>query len=257
MRLSHRLLAAGFVAAAVAISSPVTAGHVEKFDLSELADGERREFESGDRTVVAERSGEVVTITMHGDEVDGRTFECRVGEDRCIIMTINDDEGDKMKMMFMRRDGDETDIEHDVIVKRFGHGDDDAEGKHMVVTTHVSGEDGEHKVIEKKVRMVGGDGEVVWHGDHDGGAVFVHEAGGPVAFETISDGGAHMVFVGKGHDDKVMLRCPEGDTHMRVDTAEADVRYECPKHGVVLEKDEHKPHVMKKRTWREKVSEEN
>ena len=260
MRTTRRRLATAlFTLTALALSAAASAGAVEKVDLSELADGERREFASGDRTVVAERAGDVVTITMSGGDSDERTFDCLLGEDKCIIMTIDEDQGHKMKMMFLRHHGDEGEQDHDVLVRRFGDGDDD-DGKRVIVTTEVDGEGGK-KVIEKKVRVIVGDGEggdVTWFGDDghkvilggdgDHHAVFVHEDdGAPLRFETITDDGAHVVFVGREADDKVMLRCPEGDTHMRVDQTEADVRYECPKHGQVLEQVEsgHGRHMIR------------
>ena len=78
--------------------------------------------------MIAERTGDVVVITMEG-EGEERTFECRVEEDRCIIMTINDDDGHKMKMMFMREDGEEVDaalaeedVLYDQLKQKFSNG---------------------------------------------------------------------------------------------------------------------------------------
>ena len=43
-----------------------------------------------------------------------------------------------------------------------------------------------------------------------------------------------MVFIST--DDKITLRCPEGDTTMRVEKTEAEDVFLCPKHSVPLEK---------------------
>ena len=50
-----------------------------------------------------------------------------------------------------------------------------------------------------------------------------------------------------GDGEEVVLRCPEGDTTMRVDLDEADETYLCPKHSLPLEKlaTAGKPHRVK------------
>jgi hypothetical protein len=60
-----------------------------------------------------------------------------------------------------------------------------------------------------------------------------------------------MVFIAK--DDKVSLRCPEGDTTMRVDKSEAEDVFLCPKHSVPLEqvKSKGRVHEIKVRTKEE------
>ena len=91
-----------------------------------------------------------------------------------------------------------------------------------------------HAIIELKAGM-GEDGEVIvigeggeWVGDHcpHGNVMFISE------------------------DSKTVLRCPEGDTTMRVEKEEAEDVFLCPKHSVPLEKVESKGrvHEIKVRT---------
>jgi hypothetical protein len=215
----------------------------EAFDLSDLADGESRVFGSGDKQVTATRDGDVATITREpsGDE-SSMEITCHLDRDTCKIMT---DDGDPEKVMIVIKkvrecvDG-EGDCAVDVDLMDVGvFGDDahtitirksincDDEGNCTEDVSHVGGVHGEgHALIEVNAGT-GPDGEVIVIGE-GGNWVGAHAAG-------------DMVFI--SGDDKVSLRCPEGDTTMRVDKDEAEEIFLCPKHSLPMEKVETKGRV--------------
>jgi hypothetical protein len=78
--------------------------------------------------------------------------------------------------------------------------------------------------------------ELQTDGEHDGDFIVVGEGGNWVD----DHGKGNVVFIG---DNKISLRCPEGDTTMRVEKAEVEDVFLCPKHSVPLEKVESKARV--------------
>jgi len=179
---------------------------METYDLSELADGERREFGTDEHTIVAERAGETITITMPSrDGGATKTFQCRVGGDSCVVKLMNGDS--KHKMMLIRKSGDGSVEDHELIVK-----------------------------------TLSGDSGMVWIDDE--GNDFQLEGENMMFFGEGEDGeaGAHpkmrVMRMHHGDPDQVVMACPEGDTTMKLHKDEADVAYTCPKHGVPLVKQE-------------------
>jgi hypothetical protein len=89
----------------LALPLAVTAGHdnhfvstgdadLEKFDLSELADGETRIFGEGEDRVTATRNGDRITLEL--PERDGdkpRMIDCTVGKGSCYVMTMGEGKG--------------------------------------------------------------------------------------------------------------------------------------------------------------------
>jgi hypothetical protein len=215
----------------------------EAFDLSDLADGETRIFGSGDKQVTATRDGDEATITREpsGDE-SGMEITCHLDRDTCKIMT---DDGDPEKVMIVIQKvrecvNGEGDCEVDVDLMDVGvFGDDaqtimiresincDDEGNCTEDVSHMGGVHGEgHALIELQTGV-----------DPDGNVIVIGEGGNWVGAHATGD----MVFI--SGDDKVSLRCPEGDTTMRVDKDEAEEVFLCPKHSVPMEKVQSKGRV--------------
>jgi hypothetical protein len=208
----------------------------EAFDLSDLADGETRIFGTGEKQVTATRDGDVATITREpsGDE-SGLEITCHLSKDTCKIMT---DDGDPEKVMIMIKktrecidgegDCDEglelmdlgftSDDAHTIVIRKTVECDD--EGNCTEDVTHHGGPHGDAEAIIELHAGVDAAGEVIVVGE--GGSWVGDHAEGNVVFIT--------------RDDKVSLRCPEGDTTMRVEKNEADDVFLCPKHSVPLEK---------------------
>ena len=208
----------------------------DAFDLSDLADGETRIFGTGEKQVSVTRTGDAATITRRasGDE-SGMEITCRLGQDTCKVIT---DDGDPEKVMIMIQKTREC---------VNGEGDCDAHAEMMDVG--VFGGDAQTIVIRKTVEC-----------DDDGNCTEdVSQMGHPhgeghAVIEMITDGGqgGDVIVVGEGGnwvgdhakgdvvfiaaDDKISLRCPEGDTTMRVEKTEGDAVFLCPKHSVPLEK---------------------
>lgn len=208
----------------------------DAFDLSDLADGETRVFGTGEKQVTVTRDGDEATIVREasGDE-SGMEITCQLDRDTCKIMT---DDGDPEKIVIMIQktrecvDG-EGDCIHDIDLMDVGvFGDDvhtimirktvecDDEGNCTEDVSHMGHPHAEgHAVIE-----------MITDGEHGGEVVVIGEGGNWVGDHAMGN----MIFISK--DDKVTLRCPEGDTTMRVEKTEADDVFLCPKHSVPLEK---------------------
>jgi hypothetical protein len=79
----------------------------------------------------------------------------------------------------------------------------------------------------------------------DGEVIVVGEGG-----EWVGDHSKHGNVMFISEDARISLRCPEGDTTMRVEKEEAEDVFLCPKHSVPLEKVEFKGrvHEIKVRT---------
>ncbi len=172
----------------------------EHFDLADLRDGETRVFGRGDKQLTATRTGDEVVLSRpaHGSESAVR-ITCSVTSDDCSVVTF-DDEPDKVLV-----------------------------------------------VVEKTRTCVNGDGDCVADVDivsglpGSGAHVVIRkiECDGEDCKDENELGASPMkvIRVRTPHESShVSLRCPKGDTTMRVDSAEADNTYLCPKHSLRLEK---------------------
>jgi hypothetical protein len=116
-----------------------------------------------------------------------------------------------------------------------------------------------HSVMIRKIVECDDDGDCSENVIHSGGGhgmVRIEKLGSGVGETEVivlgqggnwvgDDIGGNLMFISS--DDKVALRCPEGDTTMRVDRKEVDAVYLCPKHSQPLEKVErthHGPHMI-------------
>jgi hypothetical protein len=226
----------------------------DAFDLSDLADGESRVFGIGDKQVTATRSGDEATIVRQasGDE-SAIEITCHLGQDTCKIMT---DDGDPEKVVIMIQktrecENGEGDCDMHLDLMDVGVLGDNAQT--IVIRKTVSCDD-EGNCTEDMVEHLGGphghhgEGhaviEMITEGGPDGEVIVVGEGGTWAGDHAMGD----MVFIAK--DDKIALRCPEGDTTMRVDKAEAEDVFLCPKHSLPLEKVKSKGrvHEIKVRT---------
>jgi hypothetical protein len=225
----------------------------DAFDLSDLADGESRVFGTGDKQVTAMRSGDEATIVRQasGDE-SAIEITCHLGQDTCKIMT---DDGDPEKVMIMIQktrecvDGEGDcdahvdlmdvgvfgDNAHTIMIRKTVECDD--EGNCTEDVSHMGDPHGHHGEGHAVIEMI-------TEGGHDGEVIVVGEGGTWTGDHAMGD----MVFIAS--DDKTSLRCPEGDTTMRVEKAEAEDVFLCPKHSVPLEqvKSKGRVHEIKVRT---------
>lgn len=176
-------------------------GETEKFDLSELADGETRTLGSGDSEIVATRVDDVITIQLPGGgRMEARTMECKVGEGNCFAFVTGDDGASKV--MVLSEDGNS--VSKNV----------------FVVRTH---DDGDH------VRV---------HEDHDVGVWHVGDGMAEAIVELEHLDGLENVVIPQVHVElagKKSLRCPEGDTRMTLSKEDEGQTFYCPKHNVELE----------------------
>ncbi|MFN7974955.1 MAG: hypothetical protein U0166_21820 [Acidobacteriota bacterium] len=142
-----------------------------------------------------------ITATRHGDKID-ITLPEKDGKEH--KMTVDVKDGDAMVMTL--EDGKDGDAQvHKVIVKKTGKGTEDVD------------------VLSSGV-LVGDGALVVKTGDGDDERVVVKKIVGDASLD-LGD-----------LDDMTILRCPEGDTTMRVDKGDENALFTCPKHGKALEK---------------------
>lgn len=105
-----------------------------------------------------------------------------------------------------------------------------AEGAgHKMIVIKKSGDGDATQEVEKRVSVFVGNGG-------EGQATWVEGEGGDNSFAFVTSDSDEPMVVEVGMGDKVMLRCPEGDTSMTVDKSEATTEYRCPKHNVALAK---------------------
>jgi hypothetical protein len=168
----------------------------EVVDLSTLSDGETRTFGSGEHAITATRKGESVTIQLPGDEGRGKTVDCTLGgSGGCFAFTTGDSAG--IKIVAVDAEGDDK-VRRHVEVVRIGEGDGN------VVADH-----------EAQVLVLEGDaaGDAQWQ-------------------SLIEIPGIHGLVM--QHAGNRVVRCPEGDTTMRLDKDDTST-YTCPRHNVALE----------------------
>jgi hypothetical protein len=200
----------------------------EVFDLADLADGETRVFGEGERQVTVTRNGDVATISRPAAGDDSKIdIECHLDSDVCQVTTFDDDSRRVMIMIEKTRECVDGDGDCDGVVSAFASGEAHAEVfMHHALDCGDDEEDCEATI--KHLRL--GDGP-------DQATIVIERSGGEgTAVEDVfvmRESGAGDVFVMK--DDKVTLRCPEGDATMRVEAEEKQDVFLCPKHSVPLE----------------------
>lgn len=201
--------------AAAAADDPFEAGTATRQDLSDMKDGETRTFGEGKAQVTAIRKGDDIEISFPGED-GARSLHCKAGSGSCFVTTHGDGE-------------------HGAIIVK--HGTTDLAQESAFVWTSEGGdgksmafhpEDGEREIqVIAEVDDEGGEPKVTVISPGDAGAVWdVQESG------AAGDGTVKIIRVEiKGS----VLRCPEGDTTMRVEEGDT-ATYLCPKHNVALEK---------------------
>ena len=176
----------------------------ERFDLADLRDGETRLFGRGDKQLTARRSGDEVVLSRpaRGDDSELRIV-CRLSSDQCSVVTFEDEPEKVLLMVEKHREcaGDPA----------------DCEGPFDVDVLSGAGEPGRHVVI-RRVECSGDDCDEL-----------EDVAAGTAAPHSIK-------ILRSGDPDQVALRCPKGDTTMRVARADAEKTYLCPQHSLPLEK---------------------
>ncbi len=177
----------------------------ERFDLSELADGETRYFGPPEREVAVARTGDEVVMTLSGDDGETHEIKCNVVEDGCFILTKGEDE--YASIMIMNTRGP-----HGHGKGNFAFFDDEilSDSKRVLIQT-LGAVDNEF--------AFGGHG-MQWVSDDDDAGVPQH------LFRMLAEPGT-------------MVRCPEGDTTMRLEEDESAEGYHCPRHNVLMEKVDH------------------
>jgi hypothetical protein len=210
----------------------------ERFDLSDLSDGETRTFGAGTRAVTVSRQGDIAVISRQGsgDDVSTIDVKCILGEDTCTVLTFPEDSERVMVAIEKERIcvNGEGDCDHSfgvahgeghVIVDIDCDGDDCGElhemhglaGLDNTFTVETTGDGDEHSRI--MIRRVGDPGAKAEN-------VFVTKAGAAV-------GGMHRMHT--LHGDDVMLTCSEGDATIMVKKEEKDDTFLCPKHSTPME----------------------
>ncbi len=177
----------------------------EPFDLSELADGETCYFGPREREVAVARIGDEVVMTLPGDDGETHEIRCNVVEDGCFLLTGGED--DDASIMIMNTRGSH------------GHGKGN-----FVFFDDESLSDSKRVLIQALSAV---DNEFVF-GDH--GLQWVSDD---------EDAGEHRKLFRMLAEPGTMVRCPEGDTTMRLEEDESAEGYYCPRHNVLMEKVDH------------------
>ena len=215
----------------------------ESFDLSDLADGESRVFGEGDKQITATRVGEAVTIIREagGDE---RALEviCTVDKDTCQVITF--DENPEKVMIVVQK------------TRKCVNGVGDCDATIDLTLDCLGGLDGGkldclggldggklHTIMRKVICDDEGNCETT-EDIHSG-----HPRHGEIKIIADFDGtGPHRNVMFLADDaglGQVMLRCPEGDSTVHVETEEAEDTFLCPKHSVPMTKVA-QPHFIQK-----------
>ena len=205
-----------------------------EFNVADLADGETRVIGMGAKQVTASRVGDEAIISRQaaGDDPP-LSITCRLSTDTCKVLTFEDDPAKVMIMIEKTREC------------LNGVGDCDVD-----VTALDDITDGHARIIVRKSVECDAGGtctesrDVSESGLHGDGMVHLRSAGDLDDIVVIGEGGpGHLVIFEES--DKISLRCPEGDTTMRVDREEADDVFLCPKHSVPLEQQKADHHIRK------------
>ncbi len=176
-------------------ASVVLAGAGNTVDLSELRDGETRVFGSGEKELIATRTGD--TVTLEGAATADRSaisVDCRLGSDNCQVTTF--DSNDRIMIQIEKERVCENGV---------GDCDDD-----VMVMAGMPGNipEGAHVII-KKVKCEGDDcEEFEWVSDGKFGEaeMIIADIAGEGGNVFIPDGGDHevMVFSGSGGGDRIL-----------------------------------------------------
>jgi len=222
-------------------------GDADRFDLSEMRDGETRTFGVGARAVTVSRRGDVATISRSasGKEVSTIDIACDLDEDTCTVLTFADDPEKVMVAIEKERVCVNGEGDCDAHTGEWVHDD----GAHVIVEIDCDGDECDelqHLQLEEIhegmgsfiVKSDGAEGTLnrvmikrMAEGGEDGHNVFVQRVGGESAAAQRQ---LHRV-----HMNSTMLRCPEGDATLSVTKEEAEETFLCPKHSTPLEKVEH------------------
>ena len=204
----------------------------ENFDLSDLRNGESRTFGEGDKQITATRMDDVVTINRdaRGDE-KALQIKCAVDQDTCQVITFDDDPEKVMIVVKKTRscinDVGDCDATVDITLDRLGNLD--GSQVHAIVRKIKCDDEGNCEETE----------DVVGHGGHGLVEVIADFDG------TDPHGNVMILESGEAAFGQTTLRCPEGDSTVRVDAEEADDTFLCPKHSVPMEKVS-MPHFIRK-----------
>lgn len=189
----------------------------ETFDLSDLRDGETRDFGVGDKQITVTREGDdVLIIREQSGNESALELKCHVTDDTCQVVTFEDDPEKVMIVVAKTRtcvnDEGDCDANIDVMLKHFGDLGD-----------------GNHRAIVRKI-----------HCDDEGNCEnfedIIQSHMGITADFTSAHAGNIMLLAGLPHlDGRVLLTCPEGDATVHVDEEESEDIFLCPKHSVPME----------------------
>jgi len=219
----------------------VSDDNAERFNLSDLADGETRTFGSGFKAVTVSRSGDEASITRKGsgDDVSAIDITCSLDEDTCTVLTFPDEPEKVMVAIEKERICADGVGDCDMSFHE-GHGeghvvvdiDCDAEDCNEFRTMHLNGLAELHNTFTVEATADGDEpSRIVIRRVGDPGAkednVFVTKMGASAM------GGLHEIRALRG--DNVMLRCSEGDATIMVEKEEADDTFLCPKHSTPME----------------------
>jgi hypothetical protein len=218
----------------------VSADDAERFDLSDLSDGETRTFGTGARAVTVSRSGDAVTISRSrsGDDVSGIDITCQLDDDTCTVLTFPNDPEKVMVAIEKERTCVNAVGDCDFSFGE-GHG-----GGHVVVDIDCDGDDCEefHTMHMEGLSELHNAFTIETTGDGgEASRIVIRRIGDPGAKEDnvfvtsmgASVGGLHGIRV--LHGDNVMLRCSEGDATIMVEKEEAEDTFLCPKHSTPME----------------------
>jgi len=199
----------------------------ERFDLSELRDGETRVFGSGPRAVTATRSGDSVSLTRasSGDDVSRIDVNCEIESDTCTVLTFPS-EPDKVMVAIEKERvcvNGEGDCDHAFgTVSAMGHvvvdidcdGDEDCESIHTMKLDEM--------LLDEKNNTFTVDVEALAGDEGEPSRIVIRRTG---------VGGE-----GDNVGNQVMLRCSEGDATITVEKDEAEETFLCPKHSTPMVK---------------------
>jgi hypothetical protein len=179
-------------------------GDGDPFDLSELADGETRYFGPREREVAVTRTGDEVVMTLTGDDGEQHEIKCNVAQDGCFMLTSDDD--DRAAIMIMSSERLHGHGEGEFLFTAGGDADIAAEGERIVIRTLGAGDN----------EFFFGDHALHWEADSEGAP-------------------GHRKFIQMLAHPGSMVRCPEGDTTMRLEKDESAQGYYCPRHNLLME----------------------
>ena len=212
----------------------------ERFDLSDLRDGETRVFGAGPRAVTATRNGDTVSLsrTSSGDDVSVIDVNCEIDSDTCTVLTFPNDS--EKVMIAIEKERVCVDGEGDC---DFEFGTHMAEG-HVVVDIDCDGEECDdiqalhldRMMMDKTNNTFTVNVDAVASMDGEPSRFVIRRTGMGDGDDNVwvTGGGAHMIR--ELHGNKVMLRCSEGDATITVDKEEAEETFLCPKHSTPMEK---------------------